>query len=242
MHLFLRASARRGLGALLGAAGIQGALGCNTITGVDALRFEPCAPSFTESTPTAAQGSDGGSAFEDDCPEGQVLVGLRGGVNGDVVSGISGLCGVVQVSETYPFAVTITPGTAMLGVHGVMSSEEPEARMCPPNEMVVGFSGSTFLYDPGNPRPILLRVSLLCAPVLVDGTAAAPALSLGEATGTPSLGGADGQGDSFEPIHCPENQVARVLQGRSGLLVDALALGCAELSLSCPWAPAASEE
>ena len=166
---------------------------------------------------------------------------MRGGVNGLVLAGISGICGVVRVSETSPVEVTVTPGDAMPTVRGVMSSKEAESRLCPPNEMVVGFGGSTFLYDANNPRPIFWRVSLVCAPLVV-GLSGAPSLSRGETTSTPSLGGADDKGDAFDPIHCPENQVARAIQGRSGLLVDALGLGCTELSLVCPWAPAASEE
>ncbi|MDC0744590.1 hypothetical protein [Polyangium mundeleinium] len=242
MHVFSTAEARRGLGALLGVIGLQGALGCNTITGVDALSFDPCATGFSDLTVTEEHGSDGGSAFHDACPEGEVLVGLRGGVNGLVLSGISGICGAVRLSETSPVEITVTPGEAMPTVRGVMSSEEAESRLCPPNEMVVGFGGSTFLYDSNNPRPIFWRVSLVCAPLVVESLSGAPSLSLGETTSTPSLGGADDKGDTFDPIYCPENQVARAIQGRSGLLVDALGLGCAELSLVCPWAPTASEE
>jgi hypothetical protein len=243
MHVVSRASSRRGLGALLVAAVLQGALGCNTITEIDALRFDSCAPSFSEWTATVAQGSDGGSEFQDVCPDGEVLVGLRGGVNGITLAGISGICGVVRVSETYPYAITITPGNAMPNVRGVMSAEEEaESIVCPPDAMAIGFDGRTFLYDPNEPRPIILRVSLVCAPILVDGPREAPSFSLGEITSTPSLGGAEDQGDAFEPIHCPENQVARGIQGRSGLLVDAFGLGCAEPSLACPWAPAPAEE
>ncbi|TKC90026.1 hypothetical protein [Polyangium fumosum] len=242
MHVFSTASARRGLGALLGAIGLQGALGCNTITGVDALRFDPCAPSYSSMTVTEEIGSDGGSAFHDACPEGEVLVGLQGGVNGPILSGISGICGAVRISETSPVEITVTAGEAMPTVRGVMSSEEPESRRCPPNEMVVGFSGSTTLYDPNAPRPILWRVALVCAPLVVEGPHEAASISLGETTSTPSLGGAEDAGDAFDPVPCPENQVARAIQGRSGLLVDALGLGCAELSLACPWARSGSEE
>jgi hypothetical protein len=231
--VFSKAS-RLGLRALLGTAALQGALGCNAITKVDALQFDPCAPSFAALTATVEHGSDGGSAFQDVCPDGEALVGLQGGVNGPVLAGISGICGVVRVSETYPYAITVTPGDAMPGVWGVMSSEGPEAQVCPPNSVVVGFDGSTLIYDPNDPRPILLRVSLVCAPLLVGGTPDAPSLSLGESTSTPSVGGADDQGDAFEPIHCPANQVARAMQGRAGLLVDAFGLGCAEASLACP--------
>ena len=235
MHAFLQVvSVRLGLGVLLGAIVLPGALGCNLITDVDALRFEPCAPGFSEElTATDVQGSDGGSAFLDVCPEGEVLVGLRGGMSGSFISGISGICGAVRVSEAHPYTISITPGDAMPGVRGIMGSEQPTSEMCPPNEVVVGFEGSTALFDANNPRPVLFRISLVCAPLLAEGPPAAPSFTLGETTRTPSMGGSDDKGDAFDPVHCPGSQIARALQGRSGMLVDALALGCAEPSLAC---------
>lgn len=221
---------------------LSGALGCNTITEIDALQFEPCALNFSDSTATATQGSDGGSPFEDVCPEGEVLVGLRGGVNGITIAGISAICAAMRVSEAHPYTISLTPAAIIPNVRGVMGSEEPETQVCPPGAAVAGFEGSTVLYDPSNPRPILLRLSLVCASIHVEGPPEAPTTRLGETTHTPSLGGPDDQGEVFKPIHCPPNQIARGIHGRSGLLVDAFGLGCAEPSLACPAAPAASEE
>ncbi|MDC3961938.1 hypothetical protein [Polyangium jinanense] len=237
MQLFSSAPARRGLGVLLGAVGLQGSLGCNSITGVDALRFEACAPRFTGLTSTDEHGGPGGSPFLDECPEGEVLVGLRSGMNGPFVSGIMALCGTVRASETHPYTMTLAPGTTVPIMRGSASTTGPE--MCPPDTMVVGFEGTT---GPFGDNEVLWSLRLHCAPLLARGTPEAPSLSLGEGTRTESFGGAEDQGEAFDPTYCPANQVARAILGRSGALVDAFGLGCAEPSLACPASRAASEE
>ncbi|MDI3289611.1 hypothetical protein [Polyangium sp. 15x6] len=237
MQVFSSGRARGVLGALLGAVGLQGALGCNSITGVDALRFEACAPSFSALTATDEYGGDGGSPFLDECPEGEVLVGLRSGISNSYVSGLIAICGVVRASETHPYAITSTPGTTLPIMRGLTSTTAPE--MCPPNTMVVGFEGTT---GPFSTTEVISSLRLHCAPLLASGTPEAPSLSLGESTRTESFGRAEDAGDAFDPTSCPANQVARAILGRSGSLVDAFGLGCAEPSLACPASRAASEE
>lgn len=229
----------RGLGALLGAVGLQGALGCNSITGVDALRFEACAPSFTSLAATDEHGGPGGSPFLDECPEGEVLVGLRSGMNGSFVSGIIAVCGAEHVSETHPYTITLASGTPLTVMHGFTGTTDPH--VCPPDTVVVGFEGTTGPFGDAA-QPVVSSLRLHCAPLRAGGTPEAPSLSLGESTRTESFGGVEEKGEAFDPISCPPNQVARAIVGRSGALVDALGLGCAEASLTCPASRAASEE
>lgn len=235
---------RQGLYAFFGAWLLIAGLGCNTFTGLDSLQFVPCSANFDEIIATARVGSNGGSEYADLCSDGQVLVGLRGGVNGPVLSGISGICGVVTVSETFPYTLEITPDEPMPSIHGETTTEEVESRICPEDSLVVGFEGRTFPYDnQGVVAPIMLRVTLHCAPLMIDGPANTPSIWLdSNMTMTDSLGGAEDQGDAFDPIFCPEDQVARGIQGRSGLLVDAFGLGCADAWLDCPGSLDSSKE
>lgn len=238
MHVLSKASTRSAIGALLTAIGPCGALGCNAITGIDDLRFEPCATDFAAISMTPSTGGPGGSPFQDECPEGEALVGVRSGLNGSFVSGLVPICGEVRASEEYPYAIHASEGTPLLVVHGLTNSNGTEPRICPRDTMIVGFEGTTALFGE---NPVLWSLSLICAPIRVEGPPDAPSLSLGETTSTPSMGGPVEQGDAFAPILCPENQVARALHGQSGALIDALGLGCAEPSLACPAARNALE-
>lgn len=167
-------------------------------------------------SPLDVRGGGGGGHFVEECPEGEVIIGLVGRA-GVYVDRIQVQCGIIELTSSEPatFEVSLEPGT-MLEHHGGDGGSE-FSLACEPGQAVVGFSGRSGKY--------LDRISLRCAPVMMTDDMA---LGFGETVDTDSKGG--GGGGEFS-LDCPAGEVATIAQGRSGKFVDALGLTCRPLVL-----------
>ena len=175
----------------------------------------PSALTLTDADDTVVQGNEGGMAAIDDCPEGQVLVGLDARVN-MWMRRLAAVCGTPSVSGTPgAFVVTIGPGDT-LPERGLHDGTAVSAR-CPDDEVVVGFEGRSGL--------LLDALALRCAPLSVARIATETfVVGRGAAMTQPAIGGSGG--DAFEVTDCAAGAIASGAVIRHGDGVDAFGLRC----------------
>ncbi len=101
------------------------------------------------------------------------------------------------------------------------SQTSPWVSMCPADEVVVGFTGTSGSgFD---------QVAFVCAPLSAPEAGAGDPLSIGPTTTLASVGGSGS--DAYQDA-CPSGQVARGSNSRSGEWVDAFGLVCGTPTLS----------
>ncbi|WP_437968963.1 hypothetical protein WMF04_06585 [Sorangium sp. So ce260] len=190
----------------------------------------PCpAPSgvtVVDQTFTELRGrADAGTPVMDGCPQGQVILGLRGALGALGESFIHGKiqaqCGHLELAGDGPYTITTTLGdtTPFQGTYGSESWE----MMCPENEVVVGFSGWAGSY--------LDVLFIACAPLVVTGPPDDLRVEIGPVTWPDGVGG-DG-GSEFPDTFCGAHQVANLVQTvvASGPIAS-FGVGCATPSLT----------
>jgi hypothetical protein len=171
--------------------------------------------------------SPGGNPFLDMCAANEVIVGFTGTVD-EVDGSVSYLrsfraeCSALSIAaeSNMSYRVTLVPAET-LPVRG-LSGAVTQTRRCGANEMVVGYGGRSGLY--------IDQISILCAPLLVSGSAPNFTLSTGPAGGSSNGIGGPG-GEAFDTTACPVGQIAVGDQGRAGAAIDAFGLLCATPSL-----------
>lgn len=177
---------------------------------------------------TPALGGNGGTLYfdgEDDCPQGQVLVGFEGELTVENWLGtIRGVCRTFDLADAAPTSVVYGAG-AQLPVHGGYTGGGSYSLVCPEGEVVwraEGQAGSVF--D---------RLAVQCASLdlLTDGEAL-PQL---EVTPGSELGpeGNDG-GGAVGPVTCTEGSVATGVHLETNSYVIRLALRCRAIALAYP--------
>jgi hypothetical protein len=180
---------------------------------------------------TTQEGGDGGSAYTDTCPPGEVVIGYRGDLLPPdsglivVVSRIQTLCGAIVLEGSAPGLVSFTPG-AQLPERGMFSGPswwEP----CPANEVVVGFSGHSGEY--------VDQLAFQCGQWIVASGDGGPVLTMTATTSLPAVGG--GGGSPFPAAACPPGQMATGTALRSGFWLDAFSLICGTPSLESDSGP-----
>jgi hypothetical protein len=162
---------------------------------------------------------EGGSEFDDTCPNGEVLVGLSGryGGNIDRVRGHCGAVSLVEDTSTTPYTYSVAIGAGSnLPVHGY-NVTDPYSIQCPSGTMAVGLSGSA--------TDSVTALELHCAPLNVTGTNGSFGLSRGTVTTVSVTGG--NPGDPFDWT-APGIFVLNRLFGRSGAWIDAIGVGATE--------------
>lgn len=174
-------------------------------------------------TATAEHGGDGGDAVTDTCPDGQVVIGYRGSIDDNVptnlgpinvIGSIATLCGVIGLGGAASDHVTIAPG-ASLPERGTPRTVL-WSQSCPPNQIVIGFSGRSGL--------ALDQISLECAHWVVT---RAPSGDLAVSTdSTAALVAAGGDGGSAFQDGCPAGAMARGTNVRVSDWLDAFGLVC----------------
>jgi hypothetical protein len=166
--------------------------------------------------------SAGGSAYTDDCPANQVLIGFRGTIDGGIASlrSVAGICATLGVAGNPPYAITATEA-GMLPTR-MSAGSTIENALCPANQVIIGFSGRTATYI----EALVFR----CAPLTITGTAPSYELAIGSATNTSPIGG-ENAGTAFNAIDCAADQVAVSLVPNAGSAIDNFGLRCAALSL-----------
>jgi hypothetical protein len=169
---------------------------------------------------TALAGGAGGTANNDDCPVGQVLVGVN--VTADATSGqlrsIQGVCGVATLGGAPARMSFPTAGAATLTLRGT-STGPTNFRRCPQGYALTAISGRA--------STVLESLTLQCSRVDVTGTGPYTVTVPAASRNIVPVGGTGGT--AFASIACPANRVAMGLASRTGAAVDALGLRCEQL-------------
>jgi hypothetical protein len=108
-----------------------------------------------------------------------------------------------------------------LATRGTQTGSISQTAMCPPDQVIVGFSGRS-----GN---LVDSLVFSCAPLVISGTSPSFTLSIGATSETSSIGGPGGT--PFAPLACPANTIAVGHSGRSNQDVQAFGLVCARPTL-----------
>jgi len=180
------------------------------------------------SMPSKLQSANGnGTAFSQSCLRNEVIIGMTGtvddpSVNMNYLRTFRAICATVSISGTTTYtahtleAETMPqPGTATVG-------SMTQTRLCGNDQIVVGFSGRS--------GQRIDQIGLVCAPLVVGGTA--PSFTLSVGAPSPALLGLGGPGGgAFGPYDCGANQVAVGHTGRTSDFVDAFGLLCSTPSL-----------
>ncbi len=196
---------------------------CSCPAGACFSRTVGCTPDvvgdvvFTGSDLTTQVGNPGGGVAADAaCPPGQALIGFEGSLGSvwgiSIHRQITAHCGTVKIVGT---SVITTAGTNLttLGRPG----ESPWTSDCPPNQVVVGFSGRA--------GSLVDQLAFTCAPLVASSVTSGAALTVGPATTLTAVGGVGGS--AFTPVSCPANEVATMVRVRTGDDMDAFGLACA---------------
>jgi hypothetical protein len=209
-----------------GGGGAGGSAGKAGTAGAGGMPNQPEPSAITVSTTKNATAkhspSTGGTAYTDDCPAGQVLIGFRGTIDGGIASlrSVAGVCATLSVGANSPYAITTTQA-GMLPVR-MSAGNTVENAMCPANQVIIGFSGRTAMYI----EALIFR----CAPLTITGTAPNYELEIGSATDTSPIGG-ENAGSTFNAINCAGGQVAVSQVPNAGSAIDNFGLRCSEVSL-----------
>lgn len=164
--------------------------------------------------------SSGGVRFDDNCPAGEVLIGLNARVNG-YVRRLQAVCGTpVVASGPGGDILTIVEGTT-LAFRGLNPGAEESSR-CPENYAVVGYGGRAGL--------LVDRVELSCAAWTVEVSADGYEVVQGASVAAPPIGGSGG--DPVAPFTCAPGQVAVGAVIRAGDGIDAFGISCAGATVS----------
>jgi hypothetical protein len=171
--------------------------------------------------------SPGGNPFLDMCAPNEVIVGFTGTVD-EVDGSVSYLrsfraeCSAPSIAaeSNMTYRVSLVPAES-LTVRG-LAGAVTQTRRCGANEMVVGFAGRSGAY--------IDQISILCAPLLISGSAPNFTVSVGPTGGSSNGIGGTG-GEPFDAIACPPGQIAVGDQGRAGAAIDAFGLLCATPTL-----------
>lgn len=162
--------------------------------------------------------------YHDSCEEGQVIVGFHGflrQVKNLVHGKIQALCAEPAVLFEAGKCVVATEGGTTLPLRGDEGNVE-WTRMCPQNEIVVGYRGMT--------GADIDQITFVCASLRIVAESGGYAIALGERTFLESAGGAGGNYEAQD--QCPDGQVATSsLMLANNVLVNAFGLGCQVPSL-----------
>jgi hypothetical protein len=184
----------------------------------------------TSEVPTSSPA--GGGPFDVLCPSNQVLIGFDGTMDSDPDSAhpwllsATGHCATVALSGTGPFNVTVTRSADDLPTRGLPSDQVLSPAICPPDTVIVGFSGRYGSY--------VDALSFDCAPLTVVGDATnGYTLTFDPVNNVTTVGPIGGNGGgAFGPVLCNPGEIAVGAQGHSGNWFDGFALSCAPVQLS----------
>jgi hypothetical protein len=169
--------------------------------------------------------TSGGSSFNQRCGTDEVLIGYRGTVDSpdatvNYLRTFTGVCGKLSITGSGTYTVSTTQAED-LTTRGTQTGSMAQTAMCPPNQVIVGFSGRQ-----GN---LIDSLVFACAPLVISGSSPSFTLSLGATTNTTSIGGPGGM--PFAPLACATNAIAVGHSGRSNQDVQAFGLVCAQPTL-----------
>ena len=170
---------------------------------------------------SAEYGSGSGTSQSATCPSGQVVRGVFGKVNGNVVTELDVICGRPALTEDrtvtpYRYAVTLS-GSTDVGILGTVPTAGTAFRfVCPDSSVVTRIAGgaSTYVYS----------LSVQCSTLTVTGNPGALRVTAALAATSPVWGTAMGTAYSYQ---CPSNvagsaSALRGLFGRSRRILSTL--------------------
>ena len=180
--------------------------------------------------------SPGGSAFTDDCGDGEVLAGV-GVTMGAFLSQIHGLCRPLslELNESAEHHYQVTLGDVRtLTPHPGASPDWPTRLMCPNNDALVGIRLAQQYYgvSDGKAVPVTSRIWLTCAKLVLCqhgeelGVTWEGAKELAPASGSIANGTA-----WFATSAAPEGLVGSRLLGTSGSWIDRVGFGVSQLKV-----------
>jgi hypothetical protein len=144
--------------------------------------------------------TDFGTAFMDLCPAGEVVIGYLGfqapSPTMPWMRAVQTQCGRLAVGPGPSSPVTTTAAT-LFPVRG-LEGGTAWSRLCPTNQVVVGFGGRSSGY--------LDQLIVRCAPLSVSGQPGSQTISIGAITALPPTD--SGSGSAFSSIDCPAGQLA----------------------------------
>jgi len=202
--------------------------------GPDASRvLAPSAPSSvgTDGSPIATPlrgGSMAGTIYLDDCPSGQVLVGVSADLtsSGGYFAELATRCAPLTLSSCTSSSCTVGHGTVTTGTWRGGSGSFMVTRDCPSGQVVAGFVGRAGWY--------LDQLTLRCRPISVSFDGADWKISVGSTyTDLSPVGGSGG--GAFSRSDCPSGEVATRGNFRAASSqVDGFGLACDGLDLAFP--------
>lgn len=183
--------------------------------------------SFGTLTDTTMRGGAGGVLTEDACPITTALVGVTGELNpGGWIGRLRGLCGNLRLtgSGAGPYTIDLPSVGSMTALRGVTGGAGTTTSMCPPNTVVVGFTGRA--------GGFVDQLALRCAPLIVSSTPTEFVVNVGAVSTAPPAGGTGGT--AFPNTDCPAGQIASEVRIRSLDSIDAFGVGCVVPRLTYP--------
>jgi hypothetical protein len=176
---------------------------------------------------TLIQPSPGGSNYTDSCGQDKVAIGFVGSVDPPDSSytypkSIQLACGSLSIVGGSGGPQVKTAFAYALMSRGDIPGTVVQNRMCPPDQVVVGFESRAGMY--------VDQLIFDCAPITLVPSGDSYTLAIGGGKAIAPIGGFGGQ--SFPMINCPAGTVATTSIVRAGLAIDAFGLGCAPATLS----------
>jgi hypothetical protein len=174
-------------------------------------------------------GSVGGQAYDQTCPEGQVLVGLDVATTGDIAFGLNVLCAPLTLSSTSAFSIG-EPTAPKTLVGGIIDPLPPTMRfMCPANTIVAGVAGVTYIWSDGMrmAEPAIRSISLACNEISLDAqrrVVFTPKMVI-------DIGDRNGAVQVYSDM-CQESEVVVGFKGYAGAYIDALQTYCGAIILA----------
>jgi hypothetical protein len=165
-------------------------------------------------------------ASDDDCPAGQVPIGLDAQV-GAAINGLSVVCGTLQV-DPGTLAVTLGAGATLPLRGGDPQQNTNSTARCPTDTLLVAFTGTA--------GSDIERVELECAALSVTGTAPTLAVTIGAPVAGVAGSALSGSSptEPFQRTTCAAGEVARGLTVGSELSIRGLGLRCSAVDVGFP--------
>jgi hypothetical protein len=181
--------------------------------------------------------SAGGSAFADDCKDGEVLGGISVAM-GAFLSQVRGVCRKLsldlQAGAAHGYAVKLSHDRE-LAAHPQSGPETLAPLACPENEALVGLRLAQQHYgvNDGKSVPVTTRVWLTCAKLVLDEVDGKLSVTWTGARELAPASGSMADGTAWlVSSSAPARQVASRLLGASGSWVDRIGFGVSKLGVS----------
>lgn len=175
----------------------------------------------TLSTTAFRRGSMTGATYNDDCPTGEVLVGIAADLDGagGFLKEMAPRCAPLEVSGCDGSSCTVSHGTITQGTWRGGSGTYLDSQDCPSGSVVTGFGGRAGWY--------LDQLQLRCHPVEVDFDGSAWSVSLGSYSDVRGVGSSTG-GSPFTRTDCTTGQIGTraTIGATAGGEIDGFQLGC----------------